>query len=91
MKRLKRFVREARSNSMLGFKRRKQLAAALFAIPLLLFMFAMPFVAGGSGVQAGRGHWSASLELGALNAINGTAKVYLLASRAVSVSVNYSW
>lgn len=51
MKRLKRFVREARSNSMLGFKRRKQLAAALFAIPLLLFMFAMPFVAGGSGTR----------------------------------------
>ena len=45
---MKRFLREARSNSMLGYKRRKQLKAMLFAIPILLFMAVTPFVAGDS-------------------------------------------
>jgi len=51
MKRLKRFVREAGQNSMLGIKRRAQLRTALFAVPLLLFMLAIPFIAGDGGTR----------------------------------------
>ena len=43
------------------------------------------------GVQVGDGHWSGAVDLGMLNAMNGTNKVYLFASRIVSVSINYSW
>ena len=43
------------------------------------------------GIQAGKGHWSGSLELGGMTSLMGANKVYMLGSRLVSVSVNYSW
>ena len=43
------------------------------------------------GVQVGNGPWSGTLELGALTAIKDANHVYMLGSRLVSVSVNYSW
>ena len=43
------------------------------------------------GVQAGSGHWSGTLELGSLTALKDANNVYMLGSRLVSVSVNYSW
>ena len=43
------------------------------------------------GVQVGRGPWSASLELGGMTALRNANTVYMLGSRLVSVSVNYSW
>lgn len=43
------------------------------------------------GVQVGRGPWSASLELGGMTALRNANTVYMLDSRLVSVSVNYSW
>lgn len=43
------------------------------------------------GVQAGKGHWSGSLELGGLISARSANDIYMLGSRLVSVSVNYSW
>lgn len=43
------------------------------------------------GVQVGKGHWAASLDLGMLNAFTGTTKVYMLGSRMLSASVVYRW
>ena len=43
------------------------------------------------GVQVGNGPWSGTLELGALTAVKDANHVYMLGSRLVSVSVNYSW
>lgn len=43
------------------------------------------------GVQVGRGPWSGSLELGGMTALRNANTVYMLGSRLVSVSVNYSW
>ncbi len=43
------------------------------------------------GVQAGKGHWSGSFELGALAALTGLNTIYLVGSRLFSISVNYSW
>ena len=43
------------------------------------------------GVQIGKGNWSGSVELGLLNAFNGNFDIYMLCSRIVSVSLNYSW
>ena len=43
------------------------------------------------GVQVGKGPWSGSLELGALTALKNDNKVYMVGSRLVSVSINYSW
>lgn len=43
------------------------------------------------GVQLGRGHWSGGIELGALFALNGASKVYMLGSRLLSFSLNYAW
>ena len=42
-------------------------------------------------MQVGKGHWSGTLELGMLNALLNPNKVYMVASRMLSVSVNYSW
>ena len=53
--------------------------------------FAPAFYLNAIGVQAGIGHWSAALDLGLLNAMNGTQKIYMLASRIFSISINYSW
>jgi len=43
------------------------------------------------GVQVGKGPWSGSLELGGMTALRNASNVYMLGSRLVSVSVNYSW
>ncbi len=43
------------------------------------------------GVQVGKDAWSGTLELGGLTSLMGANKVYMLGSRLVSVSVNYSW
>lgn len=43
------------------------------------------------GVQVGKGHWSGSVELGGLTALSGANKIYMLGSRLVSISLNYSW
>lgn len=43
------------------------------------------------GVQLGSGHWSGSLDLGAMASMSDFSKVYLMGSRLVSVSINYSW
>lgn len=43
------------------------------------------------GIQVGKGPWSGSLELGALTALKNDNKVYMVGSRLVSVSINYSW
>lgn len=43
------------------------------------------------GMWMGKGHWGGALELGMLNALMGTGKIYMLGSRLISVSVNYSW
>ena len=42
-------------------------------------------------VQVGKGHWSGTLELGMLNALRNPNRVYMVASRMLSVSVNYAW
>ena len=39
----------------------------------------------------GKDHWGGSLELGALNALMGKDRIYMLGSRLISVSVNYRW
>lgn len=44
-----------------------------------------------AGVQIGGAHWSGSIDIGALNSLNGFARVYMLGSRIVSISLNYSW
>ena len=43
------------------------------------------------GVQLGWGHFSGSVELGAMLALSGGNKVYMLGSRLASVSFNYAW
>ena len=43
------------------------------------------------GVQVGKGPWSGSLELGGMTSLRNASKIYMLGSRLVSVSVNYSW
>jgi hypothetical protein len=43
------------------------------------------------GVQVGKGHWTGSLELGGMTSLINPNKVYMLGSRLISVSVNYSW
>lgn len=43
------------------------------------------------GVQFGSGHWSGAFDLGLMNAMNGPKKIYMLASRIFSISINYSW
>lgn len=43
------------------------------------------------GLQYGGGHWSGAVDLGALNAINGGRGIFMLASRLISISINYSW
>ncbi len=43
------------------------------------------------GIQAGRGHWYGSAELGMMNALSGGHKIYMLGSRLLSVSVIYRW
>ena len=43
------------------------------------------------GVWMGKDHWGGSLELGALNALMGKDRIYMLGSRLISVSVNYRW
>ena len=42
-------------------------------------------------VQVGKGHWSGTLSLGFLNAIKNANRVYMVGSRLLSVSINYSW
>ena len=43
------------------------------------------------GIQLGRGHWSGSVELGAMIALSGAYKIYMVGSRLLSFSLNYSW
>ena len=43
------------------------------------------------GVQIGKGPWSGSLELGGMFSMRNALAIYMLGSRLVSVSVNYSW
>lgn len=43
------------------------------------------------GLQYGNGHWSGAIDLGALNAFDGVRSIYMLGSRLISISVNYSW
>ena len=43
------------------------------------------------GVQVGKGPWSGSLELGGMTSLRNANQVYMLGSRLISVSVNYSW
>ena len=43
------------------------------------------------GVQVGKGPWTGTLELGGMSSLLNTNKVYMLGSRLISVSVNYSW
>ena len=43
------------------------------------------------GVQVGKGPWSGSVELGLMAAMKGANDIYMLGSRLLSVSVNYSW
>ena len=42
-------------------------------------------------VQVGKGAWSGTLELGMLNALQNPNKVYMVASRMLSVSLNYAF
>lgn len=43
------------------------------------------------GVQIGKGPWTGSVELGGMVSLSGLQKIYMLGSRIISVSVNYSW
>ena len=43
------------------------------------------------GVQVGKGPWTGTLELGGMTSLLNANKVYMLGSRLISVSVNYSW
>lgn len=43
------------------------------------------------GVQVGKGPWSGSLELGGMTALRNADTIYMLGSRLISLSVNYSW
>lgn len=43
------------------------------------------------GVQLGWGHWSGSVELGAMIALSGGNSVFMLGSRLLSFSLNYTW
>jgi len=43
------------------------------------------------GAQVGKGPWSGSVELGLMAAMKGANHIYMLGSRLISVSVNYSW
>ena len=41
--------------------------------------------------QVGKGHWSGTFGIGALNAIKNANRVYMVGSRLFSISLNYSW
>jgi hypothetical protein len=43
------------------------------------------------GVQIGKGPWTGSVELGGMISLSSAQKIYMLGSRIISVSVNYSW
>lgn len=43
------------------------------------------------GIQVGKGHWSGSVQIGALNSLSSMYVVFMVASRIFSISVNYSW
>jgi len=43
------------------------------------------------GVQVGKGAWSGSVQLGLMAALKGGNDIFMLGSRLISVSVNYSW
>lgn len=43
------------------------------------------------GVQIGKGPWTGSVELGGMTSIRNAAAIYMLGSRLISFSVNYSW
>jgi len=43
------------------------------------------------GVQIGKGHWSGSVEFGGMISLLNANKIYMVGSRLVSVSLNYSW
>ena len=43
------------------------------------------------GMWMGKGHWGGALELGGLNALLNTDKIYMVGSRLISVSFNYRW
>lgn len=43
------------------------------------------------GVQIGKGHWTGSVELGGMTSLRSVSTIYMLGSRLISVSVNYSW
>ena len=43
------------------------------------------------GIQVGKGPWSGSLELGGMTSLRNANQIYMLGSRLISVSVNYSW
>lgn len=43
------------------------------------------------GVRFGKGSWWGAVELGGLNAFTNANNIYMLASRLVSVSLNYRW
>lgn len=43
------------------------------------------------GVQIGKGPWTGSVELGGMTSIRNANTIYMLGSRLISVSVNYSW
>jgi hypothetical protein len=42
-------------------------------------------------VQVGKGPWSGTFSLGALNAIKNANRVYMVGSRLFSISLNYAW
>ena len=43
------------------------------------------------GIQLGYGHWSGSIELGAMVSLSSPHRIYMLGSRLLSFSLNYSW
>ena len=43
------------------------------------------------GVRVGKGQWWGAVEFGGLNALTNANNIYMLASRLVSVSLNYRW
>ena len=43
------------------------------------------------GIQVGKGHWSGGMELGFMAALSSPHKIYMIGSRLVSVSLNYTW
>lgn len=53
--------------------------------------FSPAFYVNAIGVEYGKGHWSGAIDLGALNAMTDLDNIYMLGSRLVSISINYSW